>query len=93
MSELILSFTSLFALLFGTPVEEDVAVKEESPVIHQTIVVESNEPLNEDERLFEMIMNYKNGDGVRPVEMPTGYEHVPEELLKECLPTRTCSGG
>ena len=93
MSELILSFTSLFALLFGAPVEENVAVKENNPVIHQTIMVESNEPLNEDERLFEMIMNYKNGDGVRPVEMPTGYEHVPEELLKECLPTRTYSGG
>lgn len=93
MSELILSFTSLFALLFGAPVEEDVAVKEQSPVIYQTIVVESNEPLSEDERLFEMIMNYKNGNGVRPAEMPTGYEHVPEALLKECLPTRTCSGG
>lgn len=93
MSELILSFTSLFALLFGAPVEEDVTVKEESPVVHQTIVVESNEPLSEDERLFEMIMNYKNGDGVRPAEMPAGYEHAPEALLKECLPTRTCSGG
>lgn len=93
MSALILSFTSLIGLLFGTPVEENVTVKEDGPVIYQTIVVESNTPLNEDERLFKMIMNYKNGDGIRPLEMPTGYEYVPEELLKECLPTRTCSGG
>lgn len=59
------------------------------------VIIEDNGgvPLSADEVLLERTLKYKEGEGMRPTELPKGYEELSKELLMQCLPTRTCSGG
>lgn len=97
---LVLGFFSLLSLMFGgeEALQEKYADYEppnrpttNAPMINYEI--NENVPLSEDEILLERTLKFKNGEGMRPTELPTGYENFSKEFLMNCLPTRTCSGG